>query len=79
MGVSVLGLPHKLTAEEYSQLPAVIGFKDELIEGERVLPPFANFLHGVVLDNLQLLLKEQFPDKNVVREIGWRFQSPRGL
>ncbi len=78
MGSAVLGLAHKLTAEEYSKLPEVIGFKDELIEGERVLSPFAKFLHGVVLDNLQALLKEQFPDMHVVRETGWRFQSLEG-
>ena len=79
MGIAALGLTKKLTAEEYSKLPEVIGFKDELIEGERVLSPFAKFLHGVVLDNLQALLKDQFPDMNVVREIGWRFQSLEGL
>jgi Uma2 family endonuclease len=78
-GAAVLGSTHKLTAEEYSKLPEVIGFKDELIEGERVLSPFAKFSHGVVLDNLQGLLKDQFPDMNIVREIGWRFQSLEGL
>ena len=70
---------HKLTAEEYSKLPEITGFKDELIEGDRVFSPIANFVHGVVLDNLQTLLGEQFPDMNVVREIGWRFQSLEGL
>lgn len=79
MGVAAGGSIHKLTAEEYGQLPEVIGYKDELIEGERVLSPFAKFLHGVVLDTLQSLLKEQFPDMEVVREIGWRFQSVEGL
>ena len=44
---------HKLTAEEYSKLPEITGFKDELIEGDRVFSPIANFVHGVVLDNLQ--------------------------
>ena len=77
--MSVPGLSGKLTAEEYSKLPEVNGFKDELIEGERVLSPFAKFLHGVVLDNLQALLKEQFPNMEVVREIGWRFQSLEGF
>ena len=79
MGVAVQGLPHKLTVEEYSKLPEVAGFKDELIEGERVLSPMAKFSHGVVLDNLQSLLKEQFPHMEVVRETGWRFRSEDGL
>ena len=79
MGVAVQGLPHKLTVEEYSKLPEVAGFKDELIEGERVLSPMAKFAHGLVLDNLQSLLKGQFPDMEVVRETGWRFRSEDGL
>ena len=79
MGVVVPRLTAKLTADEYSKLPEVFGFKDELIEGERVLSPFAKFLHGVVLDNLQMLLKEQFPGMEVVRETGWRFQSLEGF
>ncbi len=58
-----------------ASFPRSIGFKDELIEGERVLSPFAKFLHGVVLDYLQTLVEEQFPDMEVVREMGWRFQS----
>ncbi len=37
MGTAVQGSPQKLTAEEYSKLKEVFGFKDELIEGERVL------------------------------------------
>ena len=79
MGVAIQGLPQKLTVEEYSKLPEVVGFKDELIEGERVLSPMAKFSHGVVLDNLQSLLKEQFPQMEVVRDAGWRFRSEDGL
>lgn len=79
MGVAVQGLPQKLTTEEYSQLQGVVGFKDELIEGERVLSPFAKFQHGVVIDNLETLLKEQFSKMAVVREIGWHFKSSEGL
>ena len=79
MGTAVQGSPQKLTAEEYSKLKEVFGFKDELIEGERVLSPFAKFQHGVVIDNLESLLKGQFSDMVVVREIGWRFRSVEGL
>lgn len=37
MSGAVQETARKLTLEEYSQLPEVIGFKDELIEGDRVL------------------------------------------
>lgn len=67
MGAAVQGLPRKLTAEEYSELQEVFGFKDELIEGERVLSPVAKFQHGVVIDNLESLLKRQFSDMVVVQ------------
>ncbi len=68
-----------LTAEEYSRLPEVIGFKDELIEGERVLAPMPAFSHTVVIDNLESLIKRQFPEFRVAREAGWRFQSAEGI
>lgn len=66
---------HKLDAEEYSQLSGVTGFKDELIEGERVLSPMPKAAHTAVLDNLQALLTGQFPEMKVVREAGWYFKS----
>lgn len=68
-----------LTAEQYSRLPEVIGFKDELIEGERVLAPMPMFPHTVVIDNIESLLKRQFPAFRVARETGWRFQSADGI
>ncbi|MBV9264636.1 MAG: Uma2 family endonuclease [Acidobacteriaceae bacterium] len=79
MGAAVQGLPQKLTADEYSKLQEVLGFKDELIEGERVFSPLAKFQHGVVIDNLESVLKGQFSDMVVVREIGWQFRSIEGL
>ena len=68
----------KLTAEQYSRLPDLIGFKDELIEGERVLAPMPKFPHTVVLDNLEALLRKQFPEMRIAREAGWRFKSGDG-
>ena len=79
MSVSAQITPPKLTAEEYSKLSEVVGYKDELIEGERVLAPMAKFSHTVVLDNLEALLKKQFPEMRVVREAGWRFANEEGV
>lgn len=79
MGAAAHELPQKLAAEEYSRLPEAIGFKDELIEGERVLAPMPKFPHTVVIDNLEALLKQQFSDMRIVREAGWRFQSSEGF
>jgi Uma2 family endonuclease len=69
----------RLTVEEYSNLPEVIGFKDELIEGERVLTALPKFPHTVVLDNVESILRKQFPDKRVVRETGWQFTTASGV
>lgn len=69
----------KLTAEEYSKLPDTPGYKDELIEGERVLAPMPKFPHTVVIDNLVVLLEAQFPDARIAREAGWKFTSEEGL
>jgi Uma2 family endonuclease len=69
----------KLTVEEYSNLPDVIGFIDELIEGERVFTPIPRHFHGIVLDNLGALLKEQFPQMRIVRGLGWSFKTGDGL
>lgn len=78
MSVVALGPPAKLTAEEYSKLPDVIGFKDELIEGVRYLSPMPKFFHTFVIDTLEALLKEQFPDMRTVREAGWYFTTQEG-
>lgn len=65
----------KLTVQEYSKLTDMIGFKDELIEGDRVLSPMPKAAHTIVLDNLETLLKAQFAGMKVVREAGWHFKS----
>lgn len=78
MSVSVQGTRPKLTAAEYSKLPEVIGFKDELIEGERFFAPMAKFSHSVVLDNLESILETQFPKMRITREAGWSFKSDEG-
>jgi Uma2 family endonuclease len=72
--MSVAGVIARLTAEEYGKLPEVTGFRDELIEGERVLAAFPKTPHAVVIENLDDLLRKQFPDKHIVREQGWYFQ-----
>jgi Uma2 family endonuclease len=77
--MSTVQVPAILSAEEYCTLPDIAGYKDELIEGERVLAPMPKFQHTVVLDNLEALLRKQFPDKRVVREAGWRFTSSEGF
>lgn len=69
----------KLTVEEYCNLPNVVGLNDELIEGERVFTPIPRFFHSVVLDNLQALLKEQFPQMRIFRGLGWSFKTDDGL
>lgn len=74
-----------LTLAEYEHLPEVIGFKDELIEGERFLSPSPRFGHNVVLDRLQALLNETFASKKnespmrVVREAGLPLRSEQGV
>jgi Uma2 family endonuclease len=65
----------RLTAEEYARLPEILGWRDELIEGERVLSPMPKKAHALVLDTLQKIIEAQFPDKRVAREFGWYFQS----
>jgi Uma2 family endonuclease len=77
--LAALGLDRKLTAEEYSKLPEVIGFRDELIEGERVLTAMPLYPHTVVIKNLEVLLERQFPGMHVARESGWKFVTSSGL
>lgn len=69
-----------MTVEEYEQLDEVLGFRDELIEGERVLFPNAVFAHAAVIDQLAKILENQLPQLSpeplrVVRETGWRFRN----
>ena len=75
MSGAVQETARKLTLEKYSKLPETIGFKDELIEGDRVLSPMPKAAHTIVLDNVETLLKAQFPGLKVVREAGWHFKS----
>lgn len=77
--LAAYGMDKKLTAEQYSTLPEVVGFKDELIEGERVLSALPKFPHMVVINNLERLLREQFPNMEVARETGWQFMTASGL
>jgi Uma2 family endonuclease len=48
-----------LTAAEYGRLPDVPGFRDELIEGERILSPFAKAAHSAVIKQLERMLEAQ--------------------
>lgn len=68
-----------LTVEDYAKLPDLIGFRDELIEGERVLSPMPKKAHTLVLENLEEILKPQVQNARVVRESGWFFRSAEGL
>lgn len=67
-----------LTADEYARLPEALGFKDELIEGERVLAPMPELHHTVVVKNLEQILERQVQDAMVLRESGWHFHSADG-
>ena len=67
-----------LSADEYESLPEVDGYRDELIEGERVLTAFPMTPHVVVVKNLERLLEKQFPDRQIIRESGWYFRSAAG-
>jgi len=75
----------QLTAEEYSRLDEVSGFRDELIEGERVLSPMPKTAHLLVLDQLTDILGPQLikfsPTERlrIMREGGWHFRvEPSG-
>jgi Uma2 family endonuclease len=67
-----------LTAAEYGELPEIDGYRDELIEGERVLSAFPKIPHLLVIENLEAILEPQFPDHHIIRESGWYFQSRGG-
>lgn len=69
--------PRLLTAEEYAQLDEVIGFRDELIEGERVLSPNPVSPHAAVIDQLRDIIKPQLPkNTRLVQETGLKFRRP---
>ena len=76
--MATIPFPHPITAEEYEQLDEVIGFRDELIEGERVLSPHAIYPHTAVIERLEEILKSQLSSLaaeklHVARETGWKF------
>ncbi|MBV9302277.1 MAG: Uma2 family endonuclease [Acidobacteriaceae bacterium] len=73
--------PGVMTADEYERLDEVLGFRDELIEGERVLSPNAVFPHAAIIKQLEKVLENQLPHLSseplyVARETGWRFHNP---
>jgi Uma2 family endonuclease len=73
--------PRLLTAEEYAKLEEVFGFRDELIEGERVLSPNAVLPHAAVIKRLEQILERQLSNLSpeplyVARETGWKFHNP---
>jgi Uma2 family endonuclease len=78
--MATVSVPRSLTADEYAVLPEVVGFRDELIEGERVLSPMPKLAHVLILDRLSEILERQLhelaPDESltVVREAGWKFR-----
>jgi Uma2 family endonuclease len=78
--MATVSIHRSLTAEEYARLPDVEGFRDELIEGERVLSPMPKLAHVLILDLLAGILNRQLGEMGptesliVVREAGWRFR-----
>ena len=69
-----------MTADEYAELHEVLGFRDELIEGERVLSPNAVLPHAAVIQRLERILERQLADLSaeplyVARETGWKFHN----
>ena len=72
--------PGLLTAEEWERLDEVLGFRDELVEGERVLSPNAVFPHAAVIKQLEKILERQLAQLSaepvyVARETGWKFHN----
>lgn len=69
---------HLLTADEYGQLDEVPGYRDELIEGERVLSPHPVYPHAAVIKQLEKIIEAQLTALSaepleVAREAGWKF------
>ena len=72
--------PRPITAEDYEQLEEVLGFRDELIEGQRVLSPNAIFPHAAIIKQLERILEMQLAQLSaepllVARETGWKFHN----
>jgi hypothetical protein len=80
MLMATVSTPRLITAEEYEQLDDVLGFRGELIEGERVLSPNAVFAHAAVIKQLEKILESQLSELSVeplqvVRETGWKLRD----
>ncbi len=78
--MATVNAPRLITADEYGQFEEVLGFRDELIEGERVLSPNAILPHAAVIKQLERMLEAQLAELSaeplqVVRETGWRFHN----
>lgn len=76
-----LSAPCRMTAEQYAKLDEVLGFRDELIEGERVLSPNAVLAHAAIITRLERILEAQLAGLSaeplyVARETGWKFHNP---
>jgi Uma2 family endonuclease len=70
--------PRLMSAEEYEQLEEVPGFRDELIEGERVLSLVPILPHTAVAMVLERILENQLSGQplEVLREAGWKLHNP---
>jgi hypothetical protein len=81
--MATITAPRLITAEEYEQLEEVLGFRNELIEGERVLSPNAMFPHAAIIEQLKRILEDQLAEMSaeplhVARETGWNFHNAAG-
>jgi Uma2 family endonuclease len=78
--MATISTPHLLTADEYALLSDIEGFRDELIEGERVLSPMPKLAQVLILDRLAEILHRQLQELapnerlRILREGGWRFR-----
>ena len=73
--------PRLITAEEYEQLEEVLGFRDELIEGERVFSLTPILAHTAVAEQVERILNKQLAELGseplrVVHATGWKFHTP---
>lgn len=78
--MATISTPRLLTADEYALLSDVEGFRDELIEGERVLSPMPKLAHLLILDRIVEILHRQLQEMapeplRILREGGWKFHN----
>jgi Uma2 family endonuclease len=79
--MTIAATPRLITADEFAALDEIIGFRDELMDGERVLSPNAVFPHAAVIKRLESILESQLANVSpeplqVARETGWKFHNP---